>query len=175
MNKKGQLELDYPIITFGMVILGLIIFAPIALKMFNSIQVQMANELGNQSGGDVAKANFNAVMLPLINFWDKIMIVAFVIAIIMLFITSFFIDTHPIFLILYIIMSFLLIIFAPNIIQAADTIYANAQFSSEVTSLSFMNTIRNYYVEFLVGIMIITGIIIYGKIAWFGNSGGGRR
>jgi hypothetical protein len=173
MNNKGQL--DYPIITFALVILALIIFAPFALKIFTSIQTPMSNQLGNQTGGAQAQANFNAVMNPLVNMWDKIIIIAFVIAIIMLLISSFFIDTHPVFLILYIFISFLLVLFAPSIIQSADAIYTNSNFTSEVARLTFMDTIRTYYVQFLVGVMIITGIVIYGKIAWFGNSGGSRR
>ena len=168
MNKKAQL--DNPIIIFAMIIIGLLIFAPIVLKIFMTTQSSMSSSLGNlSSGGTIAAANFNAVMDTAISFWDKVIVFVFFLAIILLFVSAFFIDANPFFIILYIFTNLMLILFAPNIIAAVDHIYDSANFAAEVTQLSFMDTIRTHYAEFLVGIMVITGIIIYGKIAFFGG------
>lgn len=174
MNKKGQI--DYPIITFAIIVIGLLILAPVILKIFRTTQSSFSDSFGNMSsgGGEVAQENFNIVMNTAVNFWDKVVIAAFFLAIILLFVSAFFIDANPFFIILYIFMSLMLILFAPNIIEAVDKIYDSSSFATETAMLSFMDTLRIHYAEFLVGIMIITGIIIYGKVALF-NNGGGRR
>jgi hypothetical protein len=176
MKKHKKAQLDYPIITFAAIIIGLIIFAPIALKIFVSIKAPVSSSLANVSnGGSTASANFNATMNPLINFWDKIVIFAFMVSTLLLFVSAFMIDAHPFWIVLYIFISFMLVIFTPSIMQAADGIYENANFGSEVGQLSFMNNLRTHFGEFLVGIIVITGIIIYGKISLFPSSGGGSK
>ena len=173
MNNKGQL--DYPIIIFAVLVIGLLMFAPIMLKLFVEINDGVGAGLGNVTGGGAtAAANFGSVMDTAINFWDKVIIAAFVIAIILLLVSSFFIDAHPFFIFLYVFVSFMLILFTPNIIDAVDNIYDSAEFASEVALLSFMDTLRNNFAIFLVGMMVITGIIIYGKVALMGGQGGRR-
>lgn len=169
MNKKGQI--DFPIVTFAIIIIGLLIFAPISLKIFRSFSSSFSASLGNvSSGGEIAQANFDKVTGTLITFWDKVIIAAFVLAVLLLFVSAFLIDAHPFFIVLYIFLGFMLVLFAPNIITAVDHIYDNAAFAGEVSMLSFMDALRNNFAVFLVGIIVITGIIIYGKLAFFGRS-----
>jgi len=175
MNKKGQL--DNPIIIFAVIVIGLLLIAPIGLKILRSVQAPMSNALGNVSGGagTIGQTNFNVVMNTGINFWDKVIVAAFAFAVLLLLISAFLVDAHPIFIIIYILMNVFVILFAPNIIQAVDNIYDSASFAGEVSYLTFLDTIRTHYAEFLVGMMVLTGIIIYGKLVLFSNSGGGRR
>lgn len=170
-NKRGQLE--NPVIIFTIIVVSLIIFAPIALKVFSSIDTGVSNGLGNLSGqqGVIAKANFQAVTTPLVTFWDKVIVVAFVITILLLFVSAFMIDAHPVFVILYILSAFFLVVFTPNILSAVDNIYDSANFATEVARLTFLDSLRSNFILFLVGIIVVTGIIIYGKLAFFG---GGR-
>lgn len=169
MNKKAQF--DNPLILFAVLIVGLLVIAPVVLKIFNSVQAPVSNSLGNLSaGGAVAQTNFNAVINTGINFWDKVMVAAFFFAVLLLVVSAFLIDAHPFFIILYILMNVFLIMFAPSIVAAIDVIYESATFATEVSALTFMDTIRTYYAEFLVGMMVLTGIIIYGKIALFGGN-----
>lgn len=174
MLKKGQL--DYPIITFFILVFGLILLAPIMLKIFINIRDPISNNFGNMSGqgGQLAQANFNSVINTGINFWDKIITAAFILAVLLLFVSAFLIDTHPFFIILYIALNLMLILFAPDIVDSLGNIYDNANFATEVAQLTFINYIRVHFGLILVAIMVITGIIIYGKVALFG-SGGGRR
>lgn len=169
-NKRGQL--DYPIITVIIIIFGLLIIAPVVLKIFINIKNPMAAQFANVTGGATAAANFNKVMDTAINFWDKVIIAAFMLSMILLFISAFLIDTSPFWVILYIFISFMVIIFAPDIIGSLDAIYNSADFATEVSKLTFMDTLRIHFGEFLVGIIVITGIIIYGKIALFPSRGG---
>lgn len=171
-NKKGQL--DYPIITFVIVVFSLMLLAPIMLKIFYSVQTPVSNSLGNLTnhGGEQAQANFNSVMGTGINFWDKIILFAFILATILLIISAFLIDTSPVWIILYIFISFMLILFAPDIVGTLDNIYNSPTFAVESANLAFIGSLRDNFGTILVGIMVITGIIIYGKIAF---TGGGRR
>lgn len=173
-NKKAQL--DFPILGFVVVVLALIMFGPIMLKTFHSIQNGLSPAFGNvTNGGATAQANFNAAMNPLIGFWDEIMIAAFAFSVILLFISSFLIDTHPLWVILYIFLAMMLVLFIPNMMQGADTIYSNSQFGVEVSELSFMDNLRLNFASIVMGLIILTGAIIYGKVSFFPSSGGSGR
>lgn len=165
MNTRGQI--DNPMILFAVLVIGLLLFAPIGLKIMKEVQEPLSSSLGNVSnGGEVAQANFDRVLLTGgINLWDKVMIAAFGFTVIMLLVSAFMVDAHPFFLIIYIALNLMLVLFAPNIIEAVDNIYDSPQFAEEAALLTFMDTLRVYYAEFLVGMMILTGIIIYGKIS----------
>jgi len=169
MNKKGQFE--YPLLTFAIIIIGLLIFAPIMLKVFTSFSTPFSNSLGNiTGGGEVAQEGFEKVTTTLITFWDKVIIAVFVLSVLTLFVSAFFIDAHPFFIIIYIFLNFMLILFAPNIITAVDHIYESSAYATEVGMLTFMDSLRSNFTLYLIGIMIITGIIIYGKLAFFGGN-----
>lgn len=171
--KKGQL--DYPIITFFVLVIGLLILAPVVLKIFNSVQDTISPQLANLSGGQIAQANFDKVMNTATGFWDKVIVACFFIGIILLTVSAIFIDTSPFFVIIYIFISFVLVLFAPDIVSSLSAIYDSPTFSEESNNLSFMNSLITYFGEILVGIIIFTGIIIYGKISLFKGGNGERR
>lgn len=168
-NKKAQL--DNPILTFAVLVIGLVILAPIVMKIFISVQAPVSVALGNVStGGVTAQSNFDYVMTTAINFWDKVVIGAFFAGVLLLFVSAFFIDTHPAFVVLYIFTNFLIMLFIPSIMQAADNIYDSSTFVTETAYLTMMDAIRTHFVEILLGVMVITGIIIYAKINLAANS-----
>lgn len=169
-DKRGQLE--FSIVLFAAIVLALIFLAPIMMKVFVSVQEPISNSLGNVSAA--AQENFDAVMDPLVTWWDKVVVMAYIGAIITLFVSSFLIDTHPFFVVFYIMVCFLLILFSGDIIHAADVIYESANFATEVTNLVWMDWIRNNYFGLLLGIIFLNGIIMYGKIALFPKQEGGR-
>lgn len=173
--KKGQL--DFPIFTFAAIVVGLILFSIFFLKFANTFFPTFSSSLGNMSsgGGEIAQENVNYIGNITITFWDKIMMFVFVVSVIVLFISAFLIDAHPFWVFLYIIAAFILILFAPTIISAADHIYESSTFSDEVNYSPFMDAIRINYVPILVGIIFITGIIIYGKLRFFGGGNNPRR
>jgi len=179
-NKSKKAQLDIPILGFVVIVIGLIIFAPIMLKIFNSIKYPMSSAFTNVSVE--AGAGFDKAISPLTNWWDKIIIFVFILSVLLLFISAFLIDTHPLFVVLYVLTCFFVVIFSNNIMKAADHIYDSSQFAEEANELSFMNFLRNNFFGVLLGIIIITGIIMYGKIAFFpreagvrGGGGGGAR
>lgn len=171
--KKAQI--DNPIIAFFIIAVGLLILAPVMQKSYNAIYDGLEPQLATLPGGaNVSATNFSAVMTPLINFWDGVILAAFIFSIILLFISSFLIDTHPVWVILYIMIAFMLVLFMPNIISSIDAIYDSPHYATEVTQLTFMDNIRTYFAEILLGLIVITGIIIYGKIKLFPSQQGLR-
>ena len=167
MNNKGQI--DFPIITWVFIVFGLLLIAPVVLKVMNSVQDNMSPQLGNMSGGNIAQDNFNTVLNTATTFWDKVIIFAFAVAVLLLFISAFLIDTSPFWAILYIFVAFLTVLFAPNIIDSLENIYGSATFSEELNQLPMVDYLRTHFAVILVGIIVITGIIIYGKVALFGE------
>lgn len=164
MNCKGQI--DVPFISFFVVIIGLLILAPVILKIFNTTQDTFGAQLGNVSGGGVqARANFDKVMDTAINFWDKVIIAAFFLALILLFISSFLIDTHPFWIFLYIFIAFMFVLFAPTIIDSLGGLWGSSEFVEETAQLTMLDAIRTNFGVFIVGIIVVTGIIIYAKVA----------
>lgn len=164
MNKKGQLE--HPIAIFVFLFVGLLIMAPIILKVVNSTLTPISSVLGNlssQSGESVA-----TIRDSFITFWDYVIISAFLINVILLFISAFLIDTHPVFLVLYMLFGFLIFIFAPMLMDTVDQIYDSAQFTSEVTMITMTDFLRTYFGVILLGIYFVSGIIIYAKIRSLG-------
>ena len=163
MNKKAQI--DYPIITFIVVVIMLVVFAPIMLKIFNDVVNPFGAKVGNMT--TVAGVNVAVVQTSFIAFWDWIIIIAFLIQVILLFVSAFFIDTSPVFVPLYILVCVLMMIFAPDMIQIVDRIYDSPQFLLETTQLPFTDFIRTNFATIILGMMVLSGVVIYGKLKYF--------
>lgn len=176
MKRKGQL--DHPIIGFFALALGLIIIGGIFMKVFVEIRDPLSNSLGNITvGGSDAQAGVNKVLNTAITFWDKVIVFAFLFGIIFVFISAFFIDVHPIFIVLYIFINFIFMLFGPQIVESISIIYdplSGAYLGDDVyNQLPFTIWIAQNFGIFIIGLMIVTGIIIYTKLSW--NKGVGGR
>jgi hypothetical protein len=161
---KGML--DNPVFAILIFLASIILLAPIFLKVINTIKTPMTSSYGNISVE--AGAALNKVLTTTITFWDKLIIALFVIAIIAMILSSFLIDTSPVFVIVYILMAVFLLLFSPSIVSALESIYANSAFTLEVSQLALTNFLLTHFGEVLVGVYLITGVIIYGKIRFFG-------
>lgn len=171
-SKKGQI--DIPIVAFVVIAISLIMIAPVMLKLFVAIKAPVSNQLRNITGGAQGADQFDRIMGMGIGMWDKIIVAFFFIAMLFMFLSAFMIDTHPFWIIIYILVAFLLMLFAPNIVDSMDKIYSSPTFAVELEHLSFMNFIRIHFGEVFVGMIVITGIIMYGKVKLFSSNGGGR-
>lgn len=166
-NKRGQF--DFPLITFAIVIIGLILLAPIVLKVVRGTVTPFADALGNASvgGGDLAKANTNYILGVFVNFWDGVLMFGFLISVILLFVSAFLIDANPFFMILYILLMFLTVIFAPEILGAVDRIYEANAFAQEVALVPMLDFLRLNFGLVLTIIGILTMVVIYAKVRYF--------
>lgn len=166
-NKKGQF--DFPIITFVIIVIGLIFLAPIILKVVNSSLTPFETALSNTPGGNESGAvsNVQSVHGTFVSFWDGVLVIAFLIAVILLFVSAFLIDTHPVFIILYVLMLFFTLVFAPSILTAINKIYESGSFAQEVSALAFMDFLRLNFGLIITVIGVLTMIIIYAKVKFF--------
>lgn len=163
LNKKAQM--DFPLITFIIVVVMLLLVGPIILKVVNGTLTPFATALNNTvPGGELASQNVTHVKNVFINFWDGILIIGFLIVILMLFMSAFLIDASPFFMILYIIMFFLTVLFSPAIIGIVDGIYDSGVYVDEVAMLGFLDFIRLNFGVIITVIGVLTMIIIYAKL-----------
>lgn len=162
---------------FVMVLLGMIIVAPIILKvavtMLDTTSTQLSNiQPSNQSSDDVVFVK-NKITGSL----DWAIMLLVLINILVLLITSFLIDIHPAFLVIYIIGAFLLVITLPYTAAAGERIYGMAQFSQGTNNviqyIPMTEFMLNHFGVIIVGVLFLTGIIMYAKIKFSSQNAGG--
>jgi len=165
MNRKG--DIDFGIIGFIAVVAILIMLAPILYGIVNKILTPLGSSLGNQSVQ--AGQAVSSIQTGFNSMWDGVIIVLFVLNVILLFVSAFLVDVHPIFIVIYILLAFFTVIFAPTIIDSVQAIWAVPEFNAG-TNLTLTQTILDNFGIIIMGIIIVTGVILFTKFSW-----GGRR
>ena len=159
LNKKGSIvDIGFLLV----VLLGLGIFIMVVAKVFPMI----TSAIGDTPIGDNVNsaAALNATD-SIAGRGDGVFLIIFIGLTIAIFITSFFIDSSPILIPIYIIAVGLLIIFA----VVAENIYES--FISEPTFTGIVHPMTNYIMSHLVLIAIGVGVI--SMILIFAKRGGG--
>jgi hypothetical protein len=170
-SKKGQIE--FSILVFIAVIVGLLVIAPIMLKIVNTILTPFGSSIGNQSV--MAGASVTKIQGSFTDFWDWVIVIAFLVNIILLLVSSFLIDTHPIFMIIFIVFGIFTFIFAPMVLDAVDKIYEQPTFTGATdgtditTQIPMTDFLRTNLNIILLGIYFLCGIIIYSKFKMLGG------
>lgn len=167
MRNKGQF--DFGLITFAFIVIALLILAPIVLKIVRSTVTPFSNTLGNMTdqGAVQGAQNSRYVLGVFVNFWDGVLIISFVVALILLFVSAFLIDTNPFFIVLYIIVFFLVVVFAPDILTAVTNIYELNAFATETNLIPLMDFVRSNFGIILTVVGVLNMVIIYAKIRYF--------
>jgi len=154
-NKKAE----FAPAAFFAILVVLLVLAPIILKVVNSSTDGLFSAMNNSAPEAVIEGQF--AVQSVTNLFDYLVVIGILVAVILLFVSAFFIDTHPVFIIMYIIAAFVLILLAPSISGAIDDIYG--KFGTETGQLPLTSFIQNNLVTFLLGILILSGIIMYAK------------
>lgn len=164
MNKKGQ----FGIITLVAILLVLLFLAPVLLKIVRTSVGGFATALNNTNSE--AASVVEETYTTFINLWDYVIIAVFGISVVMLFLSAFFIDTHPAFVILYIFVSFLVMAFTTSMVDIVNKLWDHSQFAVETgVYLTMTEFLKNHFAGVILGIMVLSGIIIYAKIRYFSN------
>ena len=163
-NKRGQREFSPAIFIVGIIVL--IIMAPIILKVISSVRTGITDALNDTEPKAIVEMNYG--MDKVVGFIDYLLILMFFVSLIILFISAYFIDTNPIFLVLYIIFAFIFILLLPNMMEAVDTVWS--KFPVETNSLPLTGWIQSNMVMFTLGVFILTGIIMYAKFKFGGTT-----
>lgn len=158
MKRKAQAD----IITFVVIIVGLLVMAPIMLKLVNTILTPFATAINETS--PAAAIEVTAIHTKITTFWDYLIMVAFFANLILLTISSFLVDTHPAFLLFYIMLSVVLMMFAPYTMEPVKQIMGlSPTFTTEVAQLPLTSFVINRFNLILLGIIILNGIIVYAR------------
>ncbi len=163
MNKKGQSD----IIAFVVVVVALLLLAPVMLKIVNTSLGAFSEAVNNTS--PEASANVTYIHGTFVSFWDWLIAIAFLVNIILLLVFSFMVDSHPVFALFYFISAIILLMFSRTFVTPISQIMSMGDFSTEVLQLPITGFIVNQFDILLLGIIILTGIVMYGK--WRSASG----
>lgn len=150
------------------VIIGMFIALPIVTYLVMTPIQEVANQI-NATNTRAATAGTN-VLTHFTNFWDSIIIFTFLILTLLLFISAFFIDTHALFVVLYIISALVLIIIAPAVTQLSDAVWGMSQFASATSLMPMTDFIRTHIYGITLSIIILSGIIMYAKFKYFNST-----
>jgi len=157
MNKSGQAG----IITFLALMVGLFILAPVVLKISNSVLGGFSDALNDTS--QEASQRIDYVHDTFVGFWDWVIAIAFFTNVIMLFVFAFMVDSHPIFALFYFISAAITLMFSNTILAPAQVIFGTEALSTEILQLPVTGFIVNAFNIILLGIIFVTGVIMYGK------------
>jgi len=161
---KGQIG----IIAMVGLFIGLLIIAPILLNIVRTTTNEFADALNTTNPN--AATQVNSIEDSFTGFWDWVLVILFGLNVIMVFISAFFIDTHPAFVLIYIMMAFFLMVFAPNMLDAVDEVWAQPQYSTETgMHLAGTDFVRTHFGGIILSILILSGIIMYAKFKYFSS------
>jgi len=157
MNKRGQSD----IIAFIPVVIGILIIAAPILLLANSILGEFATQINTTS--EQAGAEVQNIHNTFISFWDYLIAIAFLVNVLMLFVFAFMVDSHPIFSLFYFISSIITLMFAEYVLAPVTVMFSMPSFATEVLQLPITGFIVNQFTLILLGVIVVTGIIMYGK------------
>ena len=174
MNKQGQ---ALSIVFFFIIVLGVFIVAVLVMSLVNTVLDPFRTQIStisNESGATVGQIqnSFNGV-------WDWIVVILFGLNLILLFISSFMVDIHPAFLILYIISVLFLFLFGSTILGSLNDlidpsgIFGTGNVSAGGNALGNMpvtSWLLNNFTLVMLGVVILSGVIMYAKFKFGGNA-----
>jgi len=165
-NRKAQVEFG-PAVLIAIVI-GLLILAPVMIRIIGTVTGTFFVQMNNSAPSAVAEAS--TAVDVVYNFFDYLIVIAMFINVILLFISAWFIDTNPIFIILYIMAAFIFFLFIPNLVDAVDMVWdkmddASTQdnWEDSTMNLTFTDFIRRNIMIFSLLVILVTGVIMYAK------------
>jgi len=160
-HKKGQ-GMEFSIALFIMMVAMIIILAPFLLRAVRDITSGLGNNLATLS--PVGNISMQHVSTATTNLWDFGMILGFIILTIVLFISAFMADIHPLFIIVYVILAFILFMIVPALNDTFIQIYATPEMYNETSHLPMTDYLGQHFGIIAFIIYIISGAIMFGKM-----------
>jgi hypothetical protein len=168
INKKAQAE---GIITFFALAIAILIVSIIVLRLVNEILTPLTPIIGNYSAP--AGTTVSEIHSSFTIWWDYVIVLLLAINIIVLFISSFMVDIHPAYVLIYIVAVLFLILMSNFMIGAVDNVwYHVGRASIEGTQTPLQQFIINNFQMIMLGIILLSGVLMYAKIKYFGQNGG---
>jgi hypothetical protein len=168
INKRGQAE---SIIIFFGIVIAIFIASIIILRITNEVLTPFATQLShfsNQSAQVVESVHNNFASV-----WDWVIILLFLFNIILLLVSAFLVDIHPAFMIVYIIAVIFLVIFGNTFAYVLDGIWGAFGTDIETAQTPLQQFIINNFNMIMLGIIVLSGILMYAKFKLFSGQGTG--
>jgi hypothetical protein len=157
--KKGQL--DIPILGFVIIVIAILLAAPLLLKINTDILTNIDTSVSNVSlAGGAAAAT---VQTGFTNFWDYAVVFAFFASIIILLLSAFLVDVHPVFYVVWFIAMVMLFMFAADLFEMLDQVYTSPTFATEVAALPLTNFLYENVILITLGVAMLSAMIMYSK------------
>lgn len=166
MKNKGQAQ--SVVIFFGLM-LAVFICSIIILRMTNAILTPFQAQIGNVSAP--AGAAIGYAHDKFTSVWDWAILLMFLFNVILLFISAFMVDIHPAFLLIYIITIIFLVIFGNTAMGVVDAIWGAVGTSVETSQTPLQQFLINNFNLIMLGIIALSGIIMYAKFKFSQGSG----
>lgn len=165
-TKKGQAT---SIIVFFMLIVAILIASIIILRVTNAIVTPFKAVINNTNAQAGSAVDF--LQNRYTTFWDIAIILLFAVNVLLLFISSFMVDVHPAFVIIYIFSVVFLFVFGNLALSALDAIWGLVGTSVETAQTPLQQFLINNFQLIMIGIVVLSGVVMYAKFK-FGNGGG---
>ena len=157
INKKGSIE---DIFFFIVTMLGLALFIIIVAYTIPKVTDEMMKTDLNES--EHVRDMFSE-STAVINRLDAVYLIIFAGLIMAIFIVSFFVDSHPLFIPVYILLMGFAIVVGVITNNVYDTFAANVDLATVAASQTYMVAIMDHFILILLGVGIISMIIIFAK------------
>ena len=167
MKKDGQV---ISIVAFFAITLSVFVVAFLLVSFTNTILSPVGTQLGNMS--DTAGTAVTSVSDSFNTWFDVFIIVLFFLNVIILMISAFMVDVHPLFLIVYVMSAFLLMMFGGNMMSSINILWSDTgSFSNAIEHMPLTVWMLDHFTLVILSIIIISGIVMYSKFR-YGSSGG---
>jgi hypothetical protein len=167
MNKRGQAE---SIIIFFILVVSIFVAGIVVLRVVNEFTTPFSSQIGNitAQAGEAVTYTHNKFT----GFWDTAIIFMFIINTLLLFVSAFLVDIHPAFIIVYLLAIIFLFIFGNMYLNVLDGIWNGLATSVEASQSPLQIFIINNFNLIMLGIVILSGVVMYAKFKFFGQGGG---
>jgi hypothetical protein len=160
---RGQFD----VVIFIIMFIALLIAAPICFKMVH-LTLEPISAALNSSTPQVNET-MTYIVNSYDNFWDYVVLMMFIALVISLFMSSFLVDIHPVFLLLYVLLAFIMVIITPMLASTASSVTSALGLSGSA-HLQYTEYLRQHVTMITLGVLVISGIITFGKMRLRGGS-----
>jgi len=167
-NKRGQAQ---SVIIFFMLVVAIFMVSIIVLRITNSVITPFSQVLNNTS--PQGSQAVDKVQERFTTFWDIAVVLMFFVNVMILFVSSFLIDIHPAFVILYIFALIFLFICGNFALYSLDNVWELVGTDVETAQTPIQQFILNNFNLILIGIFVLSGVIMYAKFKLFSGMGTG--
>jgi len=166
-NTKGQ---ALSIIILVGTLLSIILIALVTLYVVKAPLDRFSTAMNSSS--PEASTRIDYLNNTFTGLWDDVIMLILFLNVLLLFISAFLVDVHPAFLVLYIGACFFLFLFAPTAVNSIQTIWDTSAFATTTNEMPMVDYVLNNFNVILLGIVILSGILMYAKIKLFSTGNG---